>query len=486
MADEPGTELQEALDGRLPVLPRERVYNTYGSLLWTTAVLSAASYAYLIGSAFQSFGNTKLAITGYLIGLIVGEVVVLLAVGIPAWRYGVDTIDVAKAPLGIRGSVLLLITVLSTCLGWAYVLLAMSARGLAGLGQPAGPGPTGVDERVVVVVALVLLFVVWYLARRGPSAMERLSRICGPVQIIVGLIILAMLIAKYGAAISEARGATADVITRDPLTQIAFGVEFGFDNALSLLPFLGGLTRLVRHKRHLVGPTVVGSGIVGASLIATVAALAGAVFADTDPVVWIMKLTGPAVGVAVVGFLLVANAGTMVVQVYVASVVVQQVRVLAVLPWNWIVALTLVPGILVAFRTQWLLAHVMTWLAYNGVMFVGLAGVMIADFFLLRRLRLRVAHLFARSHQGAYWYAKGVNWTAMAALTGAAAVYLFLFDPISLHVHPNFRYFGAGIPAVVTAGVGYYIAMKVIGRLSRSGSATTPDSVEHEQVTVGL
>ena len=74
----------------------------------------------------------------------------------------------------------------------------------------------------------------------------------------------------------------------------------------------------------------------------------------------------------------------------------------------------------------------------------------------------------------------------MAALAAAAAVYLILFDPVSLQVHPSFRYFGAGIPAVMTAGVLYYFAMRIIGRLSSSGGANMPDSAQREQVTVGL
>ena len=95
--------LEEALEGRLPVLPAERIYKRYGSLLWTTAVLSAASYAYLVGGALASFGNTRMSIAGYLVGLIVGEVVVVLAAGVPSFRSGVDTIDAAKSALGIRG-----------------------------------------------------------------------------------------------------------------------------------------------------------------------------------------------------------------------------------------------------------------------------------------------------------------------------------------------------------------------------------------------
>ena len=477
MSDASNRLLQEALAGRLPVLPHERIYSSYGSLLWTTAVLSAASWAYLIGSAFPAFGNTWLSIIGYLAGLIIGEVVVVLAVGIPAYRYGLDAVDVSKAALGTRGSVLLLIAVLAASIGWAYVLVAMTARGVGHLVQVSLAPAAPVSEPTVIAVAIALLVLIWYLARRGPASMERLSRLCAPGQMVIALLVLILLVAAYGTSALAGHGAPADkAVTTDPLAQLAYAVEFGFDNALGVLPFLGGLTRLVRHKRHVVGPTVVGSGIVGASLVASVAALAADVTGDQDPITWMIKLAGPVAGSLIVVFLLVANVGTLVVLIYVAGVAIQQIRVLASLSWQWVVALTLLPGVLVAFRTEWLLNHVMTWLAYNGVMFVGVAAVMYTDYYCLRRQHLSVPDLFAKPPRGAYWYWGGVNWVAIAVLGGAAALYLALFDPVSLRIHSLFRYAGAGIPSVIAASLVYYVAMRLTGADRARPNSRAPEA----------
>jgi NCS1 family nucleobase:cation symporter-1 len=456
--------LQEALAGRLPVLPRERIYTSYGSLLWTTAVLSAASWAYLVGSAFPSFGNTWLSIVGYLAGLVIGEVLVVMTVGIPSYRSGLDAVDVSKAALGIRGSALLLVAVLAASIGWAYVLVAMTARGVGHLTQLSLATRAPMSEQTVPAVAIGLLALIWYLARRGPAAMERLTRLCAPGQILIALLILGLLVSRYGSKALAGHGvATANAVTADPLTQLAYAVEFGFDNALSVLPFLGGLTRLVRHKRHLLGPTVVGSGIVGAALVATVAALAADVTGEQDPITWMTNLAGPSLGSLMVAFLLLANVGTLVVLVYIAAVAIQQIRVFAVLRWQWVIALTLAPGLIVAFHTQWLLEHVMSWLAYNGVMFVGVAAVMFTDYYCLRRQRLIVTDLFAKPPQGKYWFWGGVNWIAVVTLVFSAVIYLALFDPVTLHVHPLFCYAGAGLPAVVGSSAFYYAAMRLTG-----------------------
>ncbi len=53
------------------------------------------------------------------------------------------------------------------------------------------------------------------------------------------------------------------------------------------------------------------------------------------------------------------------------------------------------PSLVVVLDSRWVIDHVMNWLAYNGVMFVGLASVLSADFFLLRAGRVVPAQLFA-------------------------------------------------------------------------------------------
>jgi hypothetical protein len=58
----------------------------------------------------------------------------------------------------------------------------------------------------------------------------------------------------------------------------------------------------------------------------------------------------------------------------------------------------------------------------------------------------------------------------MAALVEAAAVYLVLFDPVTLRVQPLFRYMGAGIPAVLICAVSYYAAMTAAYRARPSGA----------------
>jgi purine-cytosine permease-like protein len=96
--------------------------------------------------------------------------------------------------------------------------------------------------------------------------------------------------------------------------------------------------------------------------------------------------------------------GALVTQIYLAGVSVQQIRVFARLPWSVVVAVVLIPGVIVSFDTRWVLDHVMNWLAYNGVLFVGLSAVLFVDFFVLRRELVMPAQLFAVRPGQQYWF----------------------------------------------------------------------------------
>jgi cytosine/uracil/thiamine/allantoin permease len=150
----------------------------------------------------------------------------------------------------------------------------------------------------------------------------------------------------------------------------------------------------------------------------------------------------------------------LVTQIYLAGISIQQIRVFARIPWALVVAIVLIPGILVAFNTRWIIDHVMNWLAYNGVMFVGLGSVMFVDFFILRGERVVAAQLFAARRGQLYWYRGGVNWIAIGVVGFATAMYLWLFDPMSLRVAPWFHYVGASIPTALVSSAAYYLLMR--------------------------
>jgi len=62
--------------------------------------------------------------------------------------------------------------------------------------------------------------------------------------------------------------------------------------------------------------------------------------------------------------------------------------------------------------------YIFVWLGFYGGLLGAVAGVLIADYWLIRRTVLRLADLY-RPH-GGYWYAAGVNWRAVLSLAAGA------------------------------------------------------------------
>ncbi|MFB3303341.1 cytosine permease [Pseudomonas sp. AMR01] len=455
---------QEALAGRLPVLAGNRVYKTYASFLWTCCAFSAATWAFLIGSYLPFVGDWRLGVMGYVVGLIIGLALVSLASGAPSYKYGTETIDNAKSSFGYRGIIVPLFGLLATLIGWSYVVEALTARGAANVAATlTGSQVTGDShEHLVIGVGLAALFLVWFITCKGPKFFERLNGIIGPLHMLITLVMFGILIHKFGLEnLWHNQVPPEQMLSHDPVQGLALAVEFGMSNAMTWWPVMGGLTRLVKHKNHVMGPSIIGAGILGAAVVSTVAALAAISAGTYDPTIWMIAVGGPAFGSIVMTVVLTANISTMVVMMYLAGVSIQQVKFFARLKWEILLALLLLPGVYFAFETEWLLSKVMSWLSYNGVMFVGITGITLVDYLILRREQLDAPSLFAtRNSHYAYW--GGVNWVAVVICILAVMGYLALYDPVTSAMSPWFRYMGASIPVIAISGVAYYFAVRLI------------------------
>jgi purine-cytosine permease-like protein len=350
---------QEALAGRLPVLAGNRVYKTYGSFLWTCCAFSAATWAFLIGSYLPYVGDWRLGVMGYVIGLIIGMALVSLASGVPSYKYGTDPIDTAKASFGYRGIIVPLFGLLATLIGWSYVVEALTARGAANVAATVtGSQVTGDShEHLVIGVALATLFLVWFIACKGPKFFERLNGFIGPLHMLITLVMFGILVHKFGLEnLWHNQVAPDQMLSHDPVQGLALAVEFCVSNAMTWWPVMGGLTRLVKSKNHVMGPSIIGVGILGAAVVSTVAALAAISAGTYDPTIWMIAVGGQVFGSIVMTIVLTANIATMVVMIYLAGVSIQQVKFFARLKWELLLALLLLPGVYFAFETDWLLS----------------------------------------------------------------------------------------------------------------------------------
>ncbi|GLK91121.1 cytosine permease [Pseudomonas turukhanskensis] len=485
--DVSGQISRETLAGRLPVAGSARLYTGFGTLLNAAVALGAASYNYLFGASVAAVGSTSLGIMGYVIGLMMTLAPMYLASGMISYRHGVDPVDAAKSALGTRGSALLLFMILITTLGWAFVLVAMTGQAAGRLQQVLMNPGGGIDNTFVATVSIAMLVLVWLALRKGPAMMALMTRFTSPAVLIIAAVLLYLITRDVSlSTLWHTNVPESSAYATDPLLQLAYGVEFGASNALTIVPFFGGMARLIHKRKHLITPCLLGAGLIGAGFTTAVGALASVATGSTEPAEWVVKTAGNGLGSVIVIVLLLANLGTLVSFFYLAGVSVQQIRFFARMRWDVIIAVLLLPGVFVAFETDWLIAHVMNWLAYNGAMFAGIAAVLFTDYLLLRRQHILPAHLFVKSSESAYWYWGGVNWVAIGVVVLGAASYLSFFNPMTLEVGSSFRYLGAAMPSFFLSIVVYYAAMRLVIAATNKGGYRGTATLATKKVAVGL
>src|SRR5262249_1149917 len=102
---------------------------------------------------------------------------------------------------------------------------------------------------------------------------------------------------------------------------------------------------------------------------------------------------------------------------------------------------------------------------------------------------IALEQVFACGKRGHYWFWGGVNWVAVAVLTGGVAAYLSLYDPITLSARAAFRYCGAGVPVLVLSAAAYDVLMRfmvVPGDRGGYGMERGAGSAEGKVIEVSL
>jgi NCS1 family nucleobase:cation symporter-1 len=461
----------EALLGRLPVLDGERVYKNYFSFLATYASFQFATWAFLVGSFLPWAGTTWAAILVFLAGAIISMAIVALSIGPFIAKFGVYTTDFTKPALGPHASWLTVAIVVVVSLGWAYVVEALTARAVANLWRVL-TGAEAPNEVLVTVVAIVLLVVVFFAVIKGPKLFAKLNNIVAPGLVLLSTIFLVVLLVKSGGSIFTTSMPLEETFSGDPWTNYLFAFEFGMAWGFASWAPTGGLSRLVHKPKHIIGPAVIGTGALAGGYLCGIAALGAAGSGgETDPTVWLPAVGGTALGAAFLLFIVLANIPTMSMTIYFTGVSLQHIPI-ARKRWPVLAAILLAPGLVIAFFTDWLLAHIMSWLTYTAVVVLGLVAVTAVDYFILRRQGIDLRSLFTTSRKGKYYFWGNVNWIGLFSVACGTAFSLWVYNPVTMAVQPIFRYVSSTIPALLISAVLYYGLTRLIAVPLGKGSYT--------------
>jgi NCS1 family nucleobase:cation symporter-1 len=351
-----------------------------------------------------------------------GNVIVLVPMILnahPGTRYGIPFPVFARASFGVRGANIAAIARALVACGWfgiqtwiggGAIYLILAKLGIEG-GEPLGV--LGINALALVCFALFWLLNLWFI-HNGIDSIKWLQSLSAPFLLVAGIALLAWAFATHGSSA---------VFAKSGLEGAAFWELFG--------PFLTGMvgfwatlalnipdfSRYVRTQRD----QIIGQSIALPTTMALFSFIGAAVSMTTgiwDPNAVLASFSSPVVVVIGLVALAIATLSTNIA----ANVVSPANDFSNIAPQR------------ISFRTggyitagigfaimPWKLMdnYVFAWLNGYGALLGPIGGILVADYWIVRKQVLVVEDLYRRG--GAYEYDRGFNWVAIIALVAGVA-----------------------------------------------------------------
>lgn len=447
----------EALFGRLPLLRSEREYSTRG-MISTGFTYAVAAWCFLIGGYSANVVGAAQGVVTMIAGCTVGVVFSAAASALACNRYGLEQIDFCKSCFGQRGARFILFFYIINQIGWTGMILVMFGKGvtnvaggmnLLGAGVPNDGG--GMDyasgENLIRLAVLLGLIVGYWVINHGVHVLNVFNSIVFP-----GLLVVTAFL--YYAIFHGASWHDLTLLkplhppSQDPLLNYIISFEFGLGAGFSWWPGIGFLTRNTDTQRNSLYPQVLTMGF-GMGVVCCTGLLAGLEFRAADPTVWMIRVGGPLWGVASLILVAVANVSASAMMMYTAALALRHLRFLRSLPWSRLTLLGFFPVLAYVAIPSLLYDKGSAFLAINATMFAPISGVLLVDYFLLRRQQLNVSQIFEDKVGGDYWFTRGFNIPALFCTLLGMGLYIWLLDPISNTARGPVRFLTASGPAVL-------------------------------------
>lgn len=410
-----------------PASPERRHWGTYNfAALWVSMSVNILTYM-LAASLIQGGMNWKQAVATIFIGNLIVLIPMLLN-SHPGTKYGIPFPVLARASFGVLGANIAAVLRALVACGWFGIQTWIGGEAISTLLAVLFPGWKNVAHGTAICFLIFWLINVAVVVK-GIEYIRILQGISAPVLLGVGLLLL-------GWAYTRAGGV-------GPMLSVPSKFQTFPEFLKFLIPALNGtvgfwatvslnipdFTRFARNqKEQIVGqalalPTTMSLyafvGIVVTS--ATVVIYGTAIW---DPVQLLSRFHSPiAVVISLLAILLATlnvNIGANVVSPandfsnlwprgisFRTGGVITCFMGIALMPWK----------LMADYRT-----FILGWLGGYAAFLGPVAGIMICDYFVIRRRELKLDDLYLRD--GIYEYARGFNWRAVAALALGAGTAL--------------------------------------------------------------
>ena len=397
-----------------------RTWSTYHiAALWIGMSVVITTYTLASGLMQQGMTWWQAMLT-----ILLGNSIVLVPMILNAHagtKYGVSFPVLCRASFGVKGAnVPALLRALVAC-GWFGIQtwiggLALNALLSAALpAWAAVPGNTGIAFAIFWLVQVAVII-------RGLEGIKLLESWSAPLLLGGGAVLL-WWAASSGGGLGRILGESVRLQeTRTPFWQMfpaALTANVGYWATLSLN--IPDFTRYARSQRSQalgqalgLPTTMTAFAFIGVAVTSATIVLFGE--AIWDPVVLIARIGSPAVIVTGAFIVLIAQLTTNMAANVVSpandfsSLAPRRVSYVAGGLITAVIGIVMMPWKLYADAA----AYIFTWLIGYSSLMGAIGGILIGDYWVLRRRKLSPADLFRLD--GAYSYTGGVNYRAIAAL----------------------------------------------------------------------
>ena len=398
-------------------------------LLWAGVAISLAE---IWAGGFLAPMGFWAGLWAILLGHLIGNTFMALG-GVIGSDHGVMSMVSVRPSFGIRGSNLAAVLNIIQLIGWASIMLIIGGRAGAMLGESMG-GPLASSRFWIVLIGLGTLLWALYTGKSIWKVMQTAAVIA------LLLVIILMTWASYrefgGSVLAVAPGQMPFMI----------GLDLVIAMPISWMPLVADYSRFSKRTGPAFWSTWWGYFLVS-SWMYLLGLTATLVTNETDPGLLILQIMG-GIGLALPALIMVvfSTITSDFPDVYSATCsmmnISQRVGARTVM---WIAGTVSILVALVFPMEQY-----ENFLLFIGAMFVPLFGVVLTDYFLIRKRDLNLAALFLPG--GEYWYRGGFNPAAILAW----AVGFVLFEVIAVMQLPV----GGSLPAIFASGLVYYVLMK--------------------------
>jgi putative hydroxymethylpyrimidine transporter CytX len=398
-------------------------------LLWAGVAISLAE---IWAGGFLAPMGFWMGFWAIILGHVIGNTFMALG-GVVGSDHGIMSMVSVRPSFGIRGSNLAAFFNILQLVGWASIMLIIGGRAGAILGKPLG-GLFATNQFWIILIGLGTLLWAFYTGKTIWKIMQTTAVIA---LLLVSLVMSYVSFEEFGSGIFK--GTTGAM-------SFMIGLDLVIAMPISWMPLVADYSRFGKRS----GPTfwntwwgyfIVSSWMYLLGLAATI------VTGAQDPGALILEIMGR-VGLAVPALVLVvfSTITSDFPDIYSATCSMMNItKKISAKAFMWFTGIL---SIVVALFFP--MEQYENFLFFIGAMFVPLFGVVLTDYFLIRKRQLKLDEIDKPG--GAYWYWKGFNPSAIMAWAAGFLTY----EAIALMKLPV----GGSIPSILVSGTLYLLIFR--------------------------